>query len=332
MAYNPDEEPTQQIHSTPESPPDQRANEPASGLPPQQAAHLPEAERYMPMPSGSYLPPQPESYYSPAASYYSQPPPNYPLPDQASYPPAPPGAYQTQQPIYPPPISAPPTRQARGNSYPPSTPGAGDTAGARPAFNARQFWREMGLLGQVSGSAGLLMLIFFFLPWLYTPNFTANISGRAAIPTVTRSGWHTAAGVQLFSNVPPLNLFPHLWLVLLGALALIALGVMLGLHRISIRAAAWLLSLIALGALLLEFFFLIQVSSLGSAIRIGLSSALNQTPYGTSWGFWLTVVATIAALGVGIYMLLEAFAPDTFRRPRTPGTTGGPHQQPTPTA
>lgn len=176
------------------------------------------------------------------------------------------------------------------------------------------------------------MVIFFFLPWLYTPNFSANLSGRTAIPTVTHSGWGTASGVQLFSNVPALNLFPHLWLVLLCALALIVLAVMLGRHRIQARTAALLISLISLGALLMEFFFLIQASSLGSAIRIGLSNVSNQTLYGTSWGFWLTVVVTIAALGVGIYMLLEAFAPDRFRRPQAPGMPGGPGQHPTPTA
>jgi hypothetical protein len=206
-------------------------------------------------------------------------------------------------------------------------------AGARSAFSAQQFWRDLALLGQVSGIAGILMVIFFFLPWSYTPDFTANLSGKTTIPTVTHSGWQSAAGVQLFLNAPALNLFPHLWLVLLCALALIALAVMLGLHRIRVRTAALLISLISLGALLLEFFFLIQISSLGGAIRARLSNITNQSLYGTSWGFWLAVVATIAALGVGVYMLLEAFAPDTFRRrPRAPGMPGGPGQYPTPTA
>jgi hypothetical protein len=176
------------------------------------------------------------------------------------------------------------------------------------------------------------MVIFFFLPWLYTPNFSANLSGKSTIPTVTHSGWGTASGVQLFSNVPALNLFPHLWLVLLCALALIVLAVLLWRRRIRVRTAALLISLISLGALLLEFFFLIQASSLGNAIRVGLSSVSNQTLYGASWGFWLTVVATIAVLGVGIYMLLEAFAPGRVRRPRAPGMPGGPDQYPTPTA
>jgi hypothetical protein len=189
----------------------------------------------------------------------------------------------------------------------------------------------MALSGQVSGITGVLMLIFFSLPWLYTPDFRANLSGKTTIPTVTHSGWGTAAGVQLFSNIPALTLFPHLWLVLLCALALIALAVLLGLHRIALRRAALLLTAISFGALVLEFFFLLQVGSLGSAIRIGISATSNQTLYGTSWGFWLTVVTTIAALGIGIYLLLEIFAPETLRKPRAPGMPGGPGQYPTPT-
>ena len=176
------------------------------------------------------------------------------------------------------------------------------------------------------------MLIFFSLPWLYTPDFKTNLSGKTTIPTVTHSGWGTAAGVQLFSNAPALNLFPHLWLVLLCALALIALAALVGWHHVSERLAALLLTTISLGALLLEFFFLLQVGSLGSAIRIGVSASSNQTLYGTSWGFWLTVVTTIAGLGVGIYLLLEIFAPETLRKPRAPGVPGGPGQYPTPTA
>ena len=410
MEYNPDEEPTRQIRYRPESDPNQQTSNPAGDVspqgaddtpantpghspgaaseeeptlrltpqtprtPPQQAAYPSQAERYSPVPPGSYLPPQPESYSPPSASSSSPTLPNYPPPGQGNYPPAPPGAYQAQQPIYPPsrqdysaePSSAPyptptqrppmpmadkssanqysqyvypphapaaPAQQTRGNGYTtPAAQGARDAAGARSTFNAQQFWRDLALLGQVSSIAGLIILIFFFLPWLYTPDFSANLSGKTTIPTVGHSGWRAASGVQLFSNVPAVNLFPHLWLVLLCALALIALGVMLGLHRIRVRTAALLISLISLGALLMEFFFLIQVTSLGSAIRIGLSSISNQTLYGASWGFWLTVVATIATLGVGVYMVLEAFAPDTLRRPRAPGMPGGPGQYPTPTA
>ncbi len=177
------------------------------------------------------------------------------------------------------------------------------------------------------------MVIFFFLPWFYTPDFgriTALQSGNT-IPTASHSGWSTAAGQRLFTNVPSLNLFPHLWLVLLGALALIAIAVLLGLRRISVRLAASLITLISLGALLLEFFFLIQASSIEGAVHASLNNSINQSLYGVSWGFWLAVIATIAALGVGIYMALEAFAPGTFRRTHAAGSPGSAqHLPPTP--
>ncbi len=331
MAYNPDEEPTRQIRFGPGGMSNQPANTPAAGPPSQRAgsnpANMPEPYPAAAAPWQDY-PPQPYGAFPPSAP----PPPPAPGGDQATAP-------LYSQYLYPPPTPAAPARQPRGNPYSspppthsPASPRGSDPTGARSAFNARQFWRDLALSGQVSGIAGLLMLIFFSLPWLYTPNFKANLSGKTTIPTVTHSGWGTAAGVQLFSNVPALNLFPHLWLVLLCALALIALAVLVGLHRISLRRAALLLTTISLGALLLEFFFLLQVGSLGSAIRIGISATSNQTLYGTSWGFWLTVVTTIAALGVGIYLLLEIVAPETLRKPRAPGMPGGPGQYPTPTA
>lgn len=327
MAYNPDEEPTRQIRYGPVGMPNQPANTPAAGSPPQHAgsnpANSPEPYPAAVAPWQDY-PPQPYGAFPSSAP----PPPPPPMEDQASAP-------TYSQYVYPPSGPAAPERQPRGNTYPsapPASPRGRDVAGAQSAFNVRQFWHDLALTGQVSGIAGILMVIFFSLPWLYTPDFKANLSGKTTIPTITHSGWGTAAGAQLFSNIPALNLFPHLWLVLLSALALIALAVLLGLHRISARLAALLLTLISLGALLLEFFFLLQVGSLSSAIRIGVSATSNQTLYGTSWGFWLTVVTTIAALGVGIYLLLEIFAPETLRKPRAPATPGGPGQYPTPTA
>ena len=321
MAYNPDEEPTRQIRYRPTGKPNQPANTPAAGPQPQSAgstpANMPESYPAAAAPWQDY-PPQPYGAYPPAAP----PPPPTPTGDQATDP-------RYSQYLYSPPTPAAPARQPGGSASSPAPPRGSAAAGAQPALNIRQFWHDLALAGQVSGIAGVLLLIFFSLPWFYTPNFRANLSGKSTIPTVTHSGWGTAAGVQIFSNVPALNLFPHLWLVLLCALVLIALAALLGLHRISLRLAALLLSSISLAALLLEFFFLLQVGSLGSAIRIGLSASSNQTLYGTSWGFWLAVVTTIAALGVGIYLLLEILAPETFRKPRAPATPGGPGQYPT---
>jgi hypothetical protein len=193
------------------------------------------------------------------------------------------------------------------------------------------FWGELTLLGQVAGVSGLLLVVFFFLPWSYTPDVSAastQITDR--IPTTWHSGWATAIGVPLFGGTTNFNIFPQLWLVLFSALALIVIAWLLGTQRISHHLASILVTLTALFALLLEIFFLVQINSFQSAINDLAGGRLNQTLYGVSWGFWLALVATVVALGVGVYMLYQAYEPRTphpSQAPRFPGD-----QQPYPTA
>ncbi len=283
----------------PDEQPTQRVNRSPNEQPTEQT-------RTSPAPQGAY----PSG--DPASSFYPQQQGGYPVPPEAN---TPPRAAQ--------PSSAAPQTGAANSShygYEPGQPAAG-----RPAF-----WSELTLLGQVAGVAGLLLLIFFFLPWSFTPDVSAastQITNR--IPTTWHSGWSTAVGVPLFGGTTNFNIFPQLWLMLLCALALIVIAGLLGAHRISQGLATLLITLTALFALLLEIFFLVQINSFQSAIDDLAGGRLNQTLYGVSWGFWLALVATVVALGVGVYMLYEAYQPGTPRTPQAPRFPGDQQLHPT---
>ncbi len=351
-------------------PPEQQAGYPS----PQQAEYLPpQPGGYAPQQQPAYPPPPPEGYgQAPQASYPPAQPGNYPPAQPGYYPPNQgAGSPYPQQRGYAPPPQTPYPPAQQGYPIPPGinreplagqqAPGAplagaasaepysqyvspqpgqpGAPAAARPgagAFDARKFWRDLTLLGQVEGIAGILLVIFFFLPWLYAPDFaSASINNPTGghlvnIPTVSYSGWHVASSLPLFAGNVSISLFPHLWLVLVSALALIVLAVLLGFGRIRPRVAAILMTALALFALLLEVLFLVQANSIQSFFEALVGGALNQQLYGVSWGFWISLAITVVALGVGVYMLLQAYVPGMARRPNRPQFPGS--QQPTPTA
>jgi len=223
---------------------------------------------------------------------------------------------------------------AQQGGFNPEEQQAGYTPAQQPAHPSAQQGGQPGspeekasLPGQLAGVAGLLLLICFFLPWSFTPDIrAATTQPSASIPTASHSGWSTANGLPLNGGATLFNLFPQLWLVLIAALTLIAIAVLLRLHRITQRLAAALITIISLFALLLEALFLVQMNSLQAAVP----GRLNQALYGVSWGFWLALAATLVALGIGAAMLYQAYAPGLERRPPAPRLPGG--QQPYPTA
>jgi hypothetical protein len=323
MAYNP----------TPNDP-----SAPDGGPPPDE----------QPTRQGDYSPDEAPTQWQPPAQRRFSPaqPENAPSREQASYPSGHPASsfYPQQQSRH----SAPPDAQTAptANQQPSAVPQAGaagysqygqppaDAAGARRptrAARARTFWRELTLLGQVAGIAGLALFILFFLPWCFTPDTSAAatpITNR--LPTDSHSGWASAVGLPLLGGAVNFNLFPHLWLVLISALALMVIAALLGLHRINQHMAALLTTITTLVALLLEILFLVQINSFQGAIDDLAGGRLNQTLYGASWGFWLSLVATIVALGVGAYMLYQEYAPGRPNPSYQPGFPPG--RQPTPTA
>lgn len=236
--------------------------------------------------------------------------------EQAGFPSSPPGGFPAPRPP-----EDTPTQQA---NYPPAQPPAQTPAQQERRPGASE--EKASLAGQLAGMAGLLLLVCFFLPWSFTPDIrAATTQPSARIPTASHSGWSTANGLPLNGGATLFNLFPQLWLVLIGALALIAIAALLWLHRITQRLAAALITIISLFALLLEVLFLVQINSVQAAVP----GRLNQTLYGVSWGFWLALVATLVALGIGASMLYQAYAPGLERRSQTPRLPEG--QQPYPT-
>src|SRR5579871_4892416 len=267
--------------------------------------------------------------YSTRRPFMAYPPtPDTPLPQENRFPPEEPSGspFSSQPGVYPPPPEA--YTAPRAEQQHPAANDAG--APEEAALAAQPFWTDLPLLGQVVGVAGILLLVFFFLPWCFTPDVSAAstpITNR--FPTTSHSGWSTASGTPLLGGATSFNLFPQLWLILVSALALMVVAVLLGRHRIGVRLAALLTSIIALYALLLEVLFLVQIDSFQSAIDDLAGGRLNQTLYGVSWGFWLALAATVIALGVGTFILYQEYAPEgtsTTRAPRFPGD-----QQPYPT-
>lgn len=359
----PDEAPTRHIRQGSDEAPTRRRAPPPHGSPaprqggpssPQQRGYTaPQQAGSIPPQRGGPVSPQQvgpslleQRSYPPRAT--GAPPPQY-----EGYPPLYQADYQTTQrgyPFIPGAITpAAPNQQPPGAMLPGPTraapyaqyfysPQVHPTADASQpsgvaAFSMQGFWRAMGLLGQAAGIVGFLLLICFFLPWFFTPDFTSgSISGKSNAPTASYSGWHTASGLPLFDRTSSFTLFPHLWLVLVCSLALIALGVLLGARRIGLRPAAILTAALSLCALLLEFLFLIQANSIQTAVEFASGEKLNQTVYGVAWGFWLAVIATIVGLGVGGFSLLQSYtSAGTRNTPRTPGMPQHPGQHPYPT-
>jgi hypothetical protein len=100
-----------------------------------------------------------------------------------------------------------------------------------------------------------------------------------------------------------------LWLVPLGALALLGVAWFLSQRRASSRAAA--LSLIAISALslVMELSFVVGVNSLESDVEHTYEAQgghLVSTLYSVSWGAWLAMVVTAAGLVAGIFALMQA--------------------------
>ncbi len=342
MARNPDETPTQYGLPPQEPPPSQPGSyEPT--IPPAPYSTIP-SEGSIP-PSGEQ--PWQQPWSSQRADYQAAPEgmpapesqENAPLSAPASQPPYQSGYYQ-------PAASAPENTAAptptpafnqqtsgRGPSSPAQSGMAG-AAGTWAALTQQKPWEDLSLLGQAAGIGGLLLLIFFFCPWMFSPAFAAtNPLGIRSFPTASHSGWSVANGVPIFDASTSLALFPQLWLVPLCALGLIVVGVMLRMARLNIRQASVLIVALSFAALLVEFFFLIQVNSIEDAFSMSQAGILSrQAAYGVSWGFWLAVIATIATLGIGLFLLLQEYGLTKRIGPGAPTQRGRPDEQVRPTA
>ncbi len=208
------------------------------------------------------------------------PPPQIP-PTQQSYSPPP---YQPPPAYVPPPVPVPVPVPTPYTQYSGSQPAPG------PGFNFSVFWQSLGLSGQVSGLAGLVVLICFVFPWF-------------ANATESYNGFSSASGS--FDGVS-LSLFPYLWLVLLGAIGLAVNAWFISRRRLPSMTTTIITVATSAVMLALEICFLSEVNSF-----FELSDEKGGSG-GAGVGFWLAAIATAAALGVGIYAWVQQ------RRPANP--------------
>ncbi len=184
---------------------------------------------------------------------------------------------------------------------------------AGSGFNFPAFWHSLGLTGQVAGVSGALILLFALFPWVAGSSESFN-------------GFSSASGLSEGST--SISLFPYLWLVLLGAVGLIVIAALINRRRLSNWTATIAVVEIAGLALALEVCFLIEVNSV-----------FRNTTAGAAVGFWLALLATVAALGVGVYGLMQqrkaasVYQPPPYadpyqQTPPYPGSQPYPYQSP----
>lgn len=243
------------------------------------------------------------------------PPPGYP-PQPFSgpgYPPqqVPPG-YPPQQPPGFPPGYAP--QQFPPPGYmPQAAPAYSVYTAQQGASPGGSSWANLGLPGQGALLSAVALLIFFFLPWLSTPDFNnTQAFTNNFIPLTTYSGFSTASGISINAGrgIPFLNfnLFASLWVVPVGAIGLIIIVWLLSQSRITVKAASATLLVISVAILLVTLTFLVEVNSIEGVITTLFFSS-NVAHYGTlvgvSFGFWLGVVAAAVALGASAYGVFQ---------------------------
>ena len=150
--------------------------------------------------------------------------------------------------------------------------------------------------------------------------------------TATYSGFNAANGIEKLpqynklvsesndtgvfrsdgSTPPTVALSVYLWLVPLVGLILLIAAWLLSKSRLTSRQTT--IALIASSVLLalLELSFLVTMNSLQNDQERTLNSGnsnvtvqLNSTLYGVAWGFWLALIAALAGLVAGLYVLSQ---------------------------
>lgn len=175
---------------------------------------------------------------------------------------------------------------------------------------ARWAWKP-GLPGLLALIEGVMLLgLFCFAPWF---SWQANIDIPARISPQgdkylifidsnhLSSGWATAQGVVIESFSIFHAVFVYLWLIPLSAVALLAFGGLCLRHRISARLAGVALLTCSALVLLVELILYVHVLSIQHTM---VADFVNV---GVSWGFWVAVGVTAAAIAAGFTLLKPAY-------------------------
>lgn len=218
-------------------------------------------------------------------------PPQYPT-QQVPPPPAYPQQPYTQQSYPTPQPPGPPTYPQY--TTPPGQPGAG--------FDFNTFWRNPGRNGQVCLIAGVLLFISLLMPWFSYSFSGTNLFGG----TSSESGSYNAFAVATNNGSSNLNdtsfWFTLVWLVILASIVLIVLPILIGLGKMQARQGQMFILITAGIAFLVEFAYMIQAFNIISSADRNTLKQEGITYYvGPGFGFWLGLLATLAAGGVYVY-------------------------------
>ena len=272
------------------------------------------------------------------------PPPNYP--PQQGYPP--------QQPGYTPPQGHPQPQPAPPPSYtayagPPQPYGAPPAGGA----NSGALWKALGAAGQICVVGGLILFLSFFMTWfgssLNCSGSKCNSSSSTQTTTTGTSdnGDRSASGFGLiFGGTKDLDSnslkgdnkvtenfgFLPLILVLVASIALIALPLMVAARKMAAKQGQMFILVSAGAALLIEVIYMIAAFSSFSKTKANVSDINKLTQAfkvdatftyatGPSFGFWIGLLATLAAGGAYLYF-------NYLKKPALVGAPAGVYAQP----
>ncbi|HEY7358595.1 MAG TPA: hypothetical protein VH590_19070 [Ktedonobacterales bacterium] len=222
------------------------------------------------------------------------------VPPPQEYPPQPgytQPAYPPQQPGYPPayPPQAPAPQTYPQYGTPPLPPGAG--------FDFASFWKKLGQTGQVGAISGLLLFILCFVPW-----FNVGVTCNGSLCDVSNRDYSYNA-FSIIGSVSPANAnesfgFPLILLVILASLVLIGLPIAGAMGKMAARQVQLFMLITAGVALLIEIFYMF--SAFGAFPKETGSQTFEDTTVkvtaGPAAGFWLGLLATLAAGGIYIYL------------------------------
>lgn len=210
---------------------------------------------------------------------------------------------------YPSPQPPAPQTYQQYSGTPPAPTGAG--------FDFNAFWKNLGLNGQVCLISGVVLFISLLLPWFSVSASSALTSSSAsanAFSVATNNGSGDVNGSSFF--------FTLVWLVILASIALIVLPILTALGKLNARQGQMFTLITAGVALLVEIAYMIQAFTIISSSDKASFAALGvSVSVGPGFGFWLGLLATLAAGGVYVYF-------NYLKKPAMAGMPVGAYQQP----
>ncbi|HLW02347.1 MAG TPA: hypothetical protein VKT82_27065 [Ktedonobacterales bacterium] len=206
-------------------------------------------------------------------------------------------------------------------------PAPQQAARARPGSNS--FFKNLGVPGLLWVIAGLLICGSFWLPW-FTSTLVCNdavckppitkdphfVSHYAASPT----GFSVANGTFVLTSTGPSGTTVHegfsfllLWLIFLAGVLLVVLPLLLALSRVHADRTRTFILVLGLLLLIVEVGYAISASQALPQTKSSLAVLLNSLALrsgrlavfdfstGPAVGFWLTLAATLGAIGASLY-------------------------------